>query len=461
MKKTSAQTKPSITNTAFSIPTYVINLKKRTDRKKHLIEQFKGRDEFRLGIIEAFEHSFGALGLWATIRCILIDLVPPDADYIIICEDDIEFTEHYSKEKLIKAIEEAQKHNADVMLGGVSWIDDSVQISEHLFWTNNFTGLQFTVVFRKFIDVAKQAKLVNYSAADFYIASLSNNVLLRHPFFTVQKDFGYSDATAKNKGKKVSTYFVHSDKNLLDLIRVKNLYKSLPKEDNKLDDVDYNTITIPTYVINLSERTERLAHIKTEFEGKSEFDVQIVEAFKHEVGALGLWMSIRKVIEIAIANEDDVIVICEDDHQFTKDYTKEFLIRNIIEANEEGAYLLSGGTGKFNHAIPITSNRYWVRHLLSTQFMVIYKDFFQYILDEPFDEKIVADLAYSRMTPHKMLLYPFISTQKDFGYSDITTIHNEQKNLVTNMFVQSDNKLKRIQEAYIKYYPETIITHQQ
>jgi hypothetical protein len=99
--------------------------------------------------------------------------------------------------------------------------------------------------------------------------------------------------------------------------------------------------------------------------------------------------------------------------------------------------------------------------LLSTQFMVIYKDFFQYILDEPFDEKIVADLAYSRMTPHKMLLYPFISTQKDFGYSDITTIHNEQKNLVTNMFVQSDNKLKRIQEAYIKYYPETIITHQQ
>ena len=30
----------------FYIPTYVINMKERLDRKKHIIAEFKGRDEF-------------------------------------------------------------------------------------------------------------------------------------------------------------------------------------------------------------------------------------------------------------------------------------------------------------------------------------------------------------------------------------------------------------------------------
>lgn len=462
MKRKSVYVPSLRVDAQFSIPTYVVNLKKRVDRREHVIQEFKGRDEFQLQIVEAFEHSFGALGLWCTIRHIVMDLAPSDADYVIICEDDIAFTDHYSRESLIESINEAQELNADILLGGVSWADDAVQISETLFWTNNFSGLQFTVIFKNFIPTLKQTKLKNYNAADYYIALTSNNVLLRHPFLAIQKDFGYSDATEKNnKEGRVDSLFKYANSGLLYLSRIKNLYRSLPKDETEdLDSLAYNTITIPTYVINLPERAERLAHIKAEFADKPEFDVQVIEACKHEVGALGLWMSIRKVIEMAIANDDDVIVICEDDHQFTKDYTKEFLIRNIIEAGEDGAFLLSGGTGKFNHALPITRNRYWVGHLLSTQFMVIYKDFFQYILDESFDEKIVADLAYSRMTPHKMLLYPFISTQRDFGYSDITNIHNEQKSLVTDMFLQSDYKLKRIQQAYIKYHPDIIVAHQ-
>jgi len=314
------------------------------------------------------------------------------------------------------------------------------------------------MIFKDFIAMLKQTKLVNYNAADYYIARQSNNVLVRHPFFAIQKEFGYSDATPNNNLEgKVSSCFVDSDSNFANINRVKDLYKNLPTDGiENLDDIGYQSIVIPTYIINLPERTERLAHIKAEFEGKQEFDVHVVEACGHKIGALGLWLSIRKVIEMAIAADDDVIVICEDDHQFTKDYTKEFLIRNIVEAHENGAFILSGGTGRFDSAVPITKNRYWVRHLLSTQFLVIYKSFFHHILDEPFDETIIADLAYSRMTPHKMLLYPFISTQKDFGYSDITPIHNEQKNLVANMFEQSEGKLRRIYDAYTKYYPETI-----
>jgi len=462
MKKTLGEMLPPSTKSSFSIPTYVINLKKRTDRKVHVLDQFAGKSEFQLNIVEAFEHSFGALGLWATIRHILIDRISPDFEYVIVCEDDIEFTEHYSKEALLNSIIEAQKLDADILLGGISWADETIQISEHLFWTNNFSGLQFTIIFKRFIDLLKYRPLMKYSAADYFMASLSKNVILRHPFLAIQKDFGYSDATCKNNEKGiVESYFVFSDQNLLNSIKVKNLYKTLPKDAAEdLEYIDYNTLSIPTYVINLPERTERRAHIEAQFNGRPEFDVKIIEACKHEIGALGLWMSIRKIIEMAIDNHDDVIIIAEDDHQFTSGYDKEFLIRNIIEANDEGADLLSGGSGKFRNAIPITKNRYWVSHLLSTQFMVIYNRFFRQILDEPYDEKIVADLTYSRMTMNKMLLYPFVSKQVDFGYSDITAKHNENKGLITNMFVESETKLKCIQDAYLKYNRETSISQQ-
>jgi len=458
MKQLPGEILAPIDNAPFSIPTYIINLKKRIDRKAHVIEQFSGRKEFALTIIEAFEHSLGALGLWMTIRHILQDRVADNIEYIIIGEDDIEFTEHYSKGYLFKAIEQAMKKDADVLLGGVSWFNDALHVSDGLFWTDSFSGLQFTIIFKKFFQSLVETKLRNYSAADYEIAALTRNTLFMYPPVAIQKDFGYSDATVKNNVQGQLPKYFESVARRLNLI---NTIKS--NIDALIENIDaesepgalaFDTVIIPTYIINLPERTERLAHINQEFVDKPEFDVQIIEACKHEVGALGLWLSIRKVIELAIANDDDVIVICEDDHQFTSHYSKEYLIKNIIEAHEEGVRYLSGGTGKFENAIPITANRYWIRHCLSTQFVVVYKIFFQQILDEPYDEKIVADLAYSRMTSNKMVLYPFISTQKDFGYSDITALHQENKNLVTNMFIQSDLKFKRIQEAYMKYHPK-------
>ncbi len=440
----------------FSIPTYIINLKKRADRKAHVLEQFAGRDEFALTVVEAFEHSFGALGLWMTIRYILQDLAPTEAEYIIICEDDIEFTEHYSKDNLFKAINDAKECEVDVLLGGVSWFDETVQVKENIFWTNNFTGLHFAILFKKFHKIILETKLKNYSAADFQIGMLTNSTLFIHPFMAVQKEFGYSDATGRNNvDGRVQSLFSYADRWAANLKKVSALYSNLPQdEEAPLADIGYDNVTIPTYVINLPERTDRLEHIKKEFKEKPEFDVQIIEACKHEVGALGLWLTIRKIIELAIVNDDEVIVICEDDHKFTEAYTKEYLIKNILEAHEHGVCILSGGTGKFNNAIPITQNRFWVRHCLSSQFVVIYNHFFRQILEEPYNEKIVADLAYSHMTSNKMVLYPFISTQKDFGYSDITDAHKTDKNLVTNMFIQSDKKFKRIQDAYIKYHPK-------
>ncbi|RFS18829.1 glycosyl transferase [Chitinophaga silvatica] len=211
-------------------------------------------------------------------------------------------------------------------------------------------------------------------------------------------------------------------------------------------------LTIPTYVINLPERTERLSHIIDQFKERNEFDVTIVPAVKHSIGAYGLWLSMRKVIALAIENDDDVIVMCEDDHQFTKDYRREHFLKQVLEAHDQNVYYLSGGTGKFDHVVPITENRFWVNHCLSCQFLVLYRPFFKHILSKSFDEKIVADLAFPLMTSNKMILYPFISTQRDFGYSDVTELHNIEKGIVDNLFTESDRRLAKIQQAYLRYH---------
>ncbi|RZK12510.1 MAG: hypothetical protein EOO43_18625, partial [Flavobacterium sp.] len=114
------------------IPTYIINLVKRPQRKKNVLKEFSGRNEFDVHVIQAIEDSFGARGLWRTI-CKIIELVPPEAEYIIICEDDHKFTNAYSEEALLDSIEKAISHKCDILLGGVSWHADSVQVDENLF----------------------------------------------------------------------------------------------------------------------------------------------------------------------------------------------------------------------------------------------------------------------------------------------------------------------------------------
>lgn len=214
---------------------------------------------------------------------------------------------------------------------------------------------------------------------------------------------------------------------------------------------EFAGIMIPTYIINLKYNPKRLLHVLSQFEDKPEFDLHIIEEFEHKIGAVGLWESIKKAIKLAIHNEDDVIIFCEDDHEFTRNYTKEYLLQNIIEANDQGCAILLGGISSFGHAIPLTANRMWVNPFQSIQFIVLYKKIFEKILAYKFRKKDAADLVLAQMTSHKMVIYPFISRQKDFGNSDFTTIRNEGSGLLQNISQKTEERLQIIQNAYLKY----------
>lgn len=200
---------------------------------------------------------------------------------------------------------------------------------------------------------------------------------------------------------------------------------------------------IPVYVINMKERKERKEHIKKEFRGKEEFQVAFVEACEEPIGAVGLWKSMVKVVKLAIERDDDVIIICEDDHFFTEAYSKEKLFRNIMEAHEQGVDVLSGGIGGFGTAVPVARDRYWVDWFWCTQFIVVYRKFYHTILEYDFREYDTADGVISALA-NSMTLYPFISMQKDFGYSDVTRSNDENSGMIVRHFASANERLAMI-----------------
>lgn len=209
----------------MNISTFIINLEKRSERKHHALQQFDSRLEFNLTIVNAIEDKNGALGLWLTIKHIIKDLAPKGAEYILICEDDHLFTEHYTKEVLFNAITEAEQKKADVLMGGVSWFGDALQISKNLFWVDQFTGTQFVVVYRKFFNTLLHADFSPGDTADRKMAELSTNKFFMFPFISTQKEFGYSDATTKNNTEGyVDQIFSDTTEKLQHLVKVASFY---------------------------------------------------------------------------------------------------------------------------------------------------------------------------------------------------------------------------------------------
>ena len=208
---------------------------------------------------------------------------------------------------------------------------------------------------------------------------------------------------------------------------------------------------LPVYVINLKDREDRRKHIKAQFRGKKEFKLTWIDAVEHPIGAVGLWKSMVKAVETAIENDDDIMIICEDDHTFTSAYSKEYLLASIVGADEQGAELLSGGIGGFGTAVPVASNRYWVDWFWCTQFIVVFKPLFQKILDYDFKDTDTADGVLSAIAKDKMTMYPFVSIQTDFGYSDVTRSNNEISGMITNHFRETNYRLNLTHQVIRKY----------
>src|SRR5882762_5554310 len=98
--------------TPTPISTFIINLKSRPDRKEHILNEFAGRDEFAIQVIEPIVHQYAVISLWNTIKHLILNAINNKDDYILVCEDDHAFGPQYSAEALRDAITEADELQA-------------------------------------------------------------------------------------------------------------------------------------------------------------------------------------------------------------------------------------------------------------------------------------------------------------------------------------------------------------
>lgn len=432
------------------INAYIINPEKN-GLESYLAAEFFGRDEFLIEIVPTQSSNTTSLFVWDAMRSIISNSMSEKADYILFFTKNHRFTKNYSKKLLFKHLCDAMNFNADILLGGVGSVNSLFRTSETLLWLEAYTESQFMVIFRGFFQTFLDANFSDVDTIDNKISSLSLKKFLAYPFVSDNESSVQNRLLNINLSCDSPIEFEKPHGDIQYILDSEEFYGyTCPHNKNIVSDID--ELSIPTYVINLPERSERLNHIMEQFKDKPEFTVTYIEACRHTVGAVGLWLSIRKVIELGIRNEDDVLLICEDDHIFSQSYTKTSFLENVIEAHQKGVDILSGGTGGgFGCALPVSVSRFWVNHFLSTQFIVIYSKFFQKILEAPFDNSVTSDNLLSQLTSNKMIIFPFISTQKDFGYSDVTPIHNHYQGLVTKMFENATLRLERIQKAYINF----------
>lgn len=142
-----------------------------------------------------------------------------------------------------------------------------------------------------------------------------------------------------------------------------------------------------------------------------------------------------------------MIVVCEDDHEFTGSYRKDVLIRNMVGAYRQGAELLNCGVGGFGNVVPLSPVRGWVDWFWCTQFVVVFSSMFPKILSYNFRDNDTADGILSRLSCHSQVMCSPLSRQKCFGYSDITA-HSSQDDLQNGIFACANERLSRCSKLF-------------
>lgn len=428
------------------VNTYIPNLAERTDRKESIIGQYKSREEFSLHIVTPVPHEIPAYSLWKTfVECVRKEK-DRGSEYFLFGEDDHIFTESYSPRFLEEAIDRARNHDADLLSGGMSWVDLPRQTAcRNLFWVREFTGMQFTVIFKKAYEKILSAEFnAKVDVTDTFLSEILDRKLVVYPFVSLQKEFGYSDVTPGNsKGKRIESLFQKAEMTLRVLDKVTRHFddinqKTFPKS---MHYDDSEVFQFPTHVIHLPERNDRRKLLESQFAGRTEFRIDSIGAYRHPKAAIGLWNSICKAVSIAKSKGEDAVLICEDDHIFTTAYSKKSFFRHVCQAGFYGADMLSGGIGGFGNAVQVTDGLFWVDWLWCTQFIVIFRQAYDTVLHAKFDETDVADEFLSKILLNKMAIYPFVSEQLDLGYSDVTSANNE-KGRITGHFQKSSARFK-------------------
>lgn len=198
---------------------------------------------------------------------------------------------------------------------------------------------------------------------------------------------------------------------------------------------------ISVYIPNLTKRTDRKASIEKQFKNKNEFELNIVQAIEHKIGAFGLWQTFMNIVRNEYNKKSNFFIFCEDDHVFTENYNKEYLFERIIEADFLKADILSGGVSWMMTPIQCSKHLFWLERFNGMQFTIIYSRFYETLIQADTKEGFTTDIKISELSDNIFVMNPYISIQKEFGYSDVTSSNNK-KGYVNGLFQTTSNRLR-------------------
>ncbi|WP_051664092.1 hypothetical protein [Dyadobacter crusticola] len=437
-------------NNIGCFPVYIINLSERVDRLAHSQWQFKARTEFSPVFFNACKDKVGAVGLWMSVCNIIKEVYSDESDFVIICEDDHEFTVHYSYEVLNKCINEGRQVGADVLIGGASAVSSLFKVSDRLVWLDGFTGTQFIIVYKSFYTTLLNADFHKIDSLDYKLTELSDRILMIYPFISIQKDFGYSDVTVLNNSlRRVDGLFRDASDTTRYLLDNQKYYSNCPALVLK---GDIENISVPVYILNISKNDRHCDHISRQFFGKSEFEVRYLNNGKYDSDNASVLESFRNIFQNGLTDGDDVIVVGRSDLQFTDSYSRDMLFCHIMEAHTQGCDILFGGvSGGFDYALPVSDIRFWINDYRSSSFVVFFRKCFQRILDRDCSWEQSMERFISELSANKMVAFPFLCTQHDFGLCIDEQDQNIYAGLLNSMYLDSHNRLQKIKKAYDKY----------
>lgn len=157
-----------------------------------------------------------------------------------------------------------------------------------------------------------------------------------------------------------------------------------------------NNFYITTYLLGTNNQLEN------EFVDRKEFKTLFVDHDNYE--------AFIKIIEKAIIDDEDVIVICKPNHTFTKNYSKEIFIQQIISSAKNGVELLLGNTDKKANLWHMSQGIALPINFSSSNFFVIFRSVFNKLIYYKNKENTIENLL-KMATENIITLYPMVSNQ--------------------------------------------------
>lgn len=192
-----------------NIKSYVIHLRKRTDRYKLFTKELRGfKKDYE--IFNAIRKTQGCWGTSESFKSIIKKCKKEGYKQVLIFEDDVKFCSPKSKEKFQKAIDDLPK-DWDILLGGVYSLGNKNElkkgvVTDNLVKVTDFSSLHCT--------------LINHTAYDYFLKHDYNkgmkhidrflgreskkgniSVYLTYPMVAIQHE-GYSDNVKGNVNYK-------------------------------------------------------------------------------------------------------------------------------------------------------------------------------------------------------------------------------------------------------------------